>query len=128
MNCNYHYTATFGSLSLLIIAVFPQWLSESCCHQTLCDSMDYSPWNSLGQNTGVGSLSLLQGIYPIKRSNRGFPNCGRILYQLSHKGSLWPVQNNYQLRISTKKQFSSMMTLKGNYLGNIGIVSMLVLN
>ena len=26
---------------------------------TLCDPMDYSPWNSLGQNTGVGSLSLL---------------------------------------------------------------------
>ena len=24
----------------------------------------YSPWNSLGQNTGVGSLSLLQGIFP----------------------------------------------------------------
>jgi len=25
--------------------------------------MDY-PWNSPGQNTGVGSLSLLQGIFP----------------------------------------------------------------
>ena len=24
----------------------------------------YSPWNSLGRNTGVGSLSLLQGIFP----------------------------------------------------------------
>ena len=24
----------------------------------------YSPWNSPGQNTGVGSLSLLQGIFP----------------------------------------------------------------
>ena len=24
----------------------------------------YSPWNSLGQNSGVGSLSLLQGIFP----------------------------------------------------------------
>ena len=24
----------------------------------------YSPWNSLGQNTGVGSLFLLQGIFP----------------------------------------------------------------
>ena len=29
----------------------------------------YSPWNSLGQNTGVGSLSLLQGIFPIQGSN-----------------------------------------------------------
>ena len=24
----------------------------------------YSPWNSPGQNTGVGSLFLLQGIFP----------------------------------------------------------------
>ena len=24
----------------------------------------YSPWNSLGQDTGVGILSLLQGIFP----------------------------------------------------------------
>ena len=33
-------------------------------HLTLCDPMDYtSPWNSPGQDTGVGSLSLLQGIF-----------------------------------------------------------------
>ena len=31
---------------------------------TLCDPMECSPWTSLGQNTGVGSLSLLQGIFP----------------------------------------------------------------
>ena len=29
----------------------------------------YSPWNSPGQNTGVGSLSLLQGFFPIQGSN-----------------------------------------------------------
>ena len=58
---------------------------------TLCDSL-YSPWNSLGQNTGVGSLSFLQGIFPTQGSNPGLPHCRRILYQLSHKGSpriLW---------------------------------------
>ena len=47
----------------------------------------YSPWNSPGQNTGVGSLSLLQGIFPTQGSNPGLPHCGQILYQLSHKGS-----------------------------------------
>ena len=47
----------------------------------------YSPWNSLGQNTGVGSLSLLQGIFPTQGSNPGLPYCRRIPYQLSHKGS-----------------------------------------
>ena len=47
----------------------------------------YSPWNSPGHNTGLGSLSLLQGIFPIQGWNPGFPHCRRILYQLSHKGS-----------------------------------------
>ena len=47
----------------------------------------YSPWNSPGQNTGVGSLSLLQGIFPTQGSNPGLPNCRQILYQLSYQGS-----------------------------------------
>ena len=47
----------------------------------------YSPWNSPGQITGVGSLSLLQGIFPTQGSNPGLPHCRQILYQLSHKGS-----------------------------------------
>ena len=47
----------------------------------------YIPWNSLGQNTRVGSLSLLQGIFPTQGLNPGLPHCGRILCQLSHKGS-----------------------------------------
>ena len=46
-----------------------------------------TPWNSLGQNTGVGSLSLLQGIFPTQRSTPVLPHCRRILYQLSHQGS-----------------------------------------
>ena len=47
----------------------------------------YSPWNSPGQNTGVGNLSLLQGIFPIQGLNPGFPHPRWILYQLSHQGS-----------------------------------------
>ena len=50
-------------------------------------SWQYSPWNSPGQNTGVGSLSLLQGIFSTQGSNSGLPHCRRILYQLSHKRS-----------------------------------------
>ena len=50
--------------------------------------MDYSPWDSPGQNTGVGSRSLLQGIFPTQGSNPGLPHCRQILYQLSYKGSL----------------------------------------
>ena len=40
----------------------------------------YSPWNSLGQNAGVGNLSLLQGIFPTQGSNPGLSHCGQILY------------------------------------------------
>ena len=47
----------------------------------------YSPWNSPGQSTGVGSLSLLQGIFPTQGSNPGLPHCRQILCQLSHKES-----------------------------------------
>ena len=47
----------------------------------------YSAWNSPGQNTAVGSLSLLQRIFPTQESNPGLPHCRRIRYQLSHKGS-----------------------------------------
>ena len=43
----------------------------------------YSPWTSPGQNNGVGSLSLLQGIFPTQGSNSGLPHCRKILYQLS---------------------------------------------
>ena len=42
-------------------------VAQSCF--TLYDPM-YSPWNSPGQNTGVGSLSLLQGIFPTQESNQ----------------------------------------------------------
>ena len=47
------------------------------------------PWtrNSPGQNPGVGSHSLLQGIFPTQGSNPGLPHCRQILYQLSHKRS-----------------------------------------
>ena len=47
----------------------------------------YSIWNPLGQNIGVGSLSLLQGIFPTQGLNPGLLHYRRILYQLSHKGS-----------------------------------------
>ena len=47
----------------------------------------YSPWNSPGQDTGVGCSSLLQGIFPTQGLNPGLPHCRQILYQLSHEGS-----------------------------------------
>ena len=61
-------------------------VAQSCL--TLCNAMDlYNPWNSSGQNTGVGSFSHLQRIFPTQESNPGLPHCRWIFYQLSHKRS-----------------------------------------
>ena len=57
------------------------WPHELQAARLLC------PWDSPGQNTGVGSCSLLQGIFPTQGSNPGLPHCRWILYQLSHQGS-----------------------------------------
>ena len=68
-------------------------LSESESHSIMSDSLGtrglHSPWNSLSQNTGMGSPSLLQGIFPTQGSNPGLPHCRQILYQLSYQGSPW---------------------------------------
>ena len=60
-------------------------VTQSC--SMLCDPYGlYSPRNSPGQNTGVDSCSLLQGILPTQGTNPGLLYCGQILYQLSHQG------------------------------------------
>ena len=46
-----------------------------------------TPCNFPGQNTGVCSLSLLQGVFPTQGLNPGLLHCRWILYQLSHRGS-----------------------------------------
>ena len=44
-------------------------------------------WDSPGKNTGVGSLSLLQGNFLTQESNQDLLHCRWILYQLSYQGS-----------------------------------------
>ena len=65
--------------------------SESERHSVMSDSLQphglYSPLNSPGQNTRVGSLSLLQVIFSTQESNQDLLHCRRILYQLSYKGN-----------------------------------------
>ena len=43
----------------------------------------HNPWNFSGQNTGVGSHSLLQGTFSTQGLNPGLPHHRWILYQLS---------------------------------------------
>ena len=54
---------------------------------------DFLPAEAQGKpkNTGVGSLSLLQWIFPTEESNRGLLHCRRILYQLSYEGTSYQI-------------------------------------
>ena len=60
-------------------------VTQSC--PTLHNPMDCTVHGIPGHNTGVGTLSLLQEIFPTQGSNPGLPHCGQILYQLSHQRS-----------------------------------------
>ena len=64
--------------------------SESESRSVVSNSLQphrlYSPWNSLGQNTEVGSLSLFQGIFSTQGSNPGVLHYRHIFYQLSQEG------------------------------------------
>ena len=66
--------------------------SESESRSDVSDSLQphglHSPGNSPGLNTGVCSLSLLQGIFPTQGSNPGLLHRRRILDQLNHKEDL----------------------------------------
>ena len=80
-------------------------ISKSVSHLVVSDSLGphglqparlLCPWNSPGKNTGVGSHSLLQGIFLIQGSNLGLLPCRQILYHLSHQGS--PASNDWSVQ------------------------------
>ena len=81
-------TATWEALKQSLAHYKVSMWSERC--SVMSDSLRphelYSSWNSSGQNTGVGSLSHLQGLLPIQGSNPGLLHCRQILYCLSHQG------------------------------------------
>ena len=64
--------------------------SESQWYSTVCNLMDYTLHGILqAKNTGVGSLSLLQRIFPTQGLNPGLPHFRQIRDQLSYQGSLY---------------------------------------
>ena len=64
-------------------------MSNSLWPHGLYPTRLFSPWNSPGKNTGVGCHTLSQGIFLTQEgSNLGLLHCRRILYRLSHQGSL----------------------------------------
>ena len=64
----------------------------------------YSPWNSPGQNTGVGSLPLLQGIFPTQGSKQGLLHCRWVLYQLTYQGSPHAIKDSNRTKSLCKKE------------------------
>ena len=85
----------------------------------------YSPWNSLDQNTGVGSLSLLQEIFPTQGLNSGLPHCRWIFfYQLSHKGSpriLEWVAYPFSSESSQPRDWTRVTSIAGGFFTNWAI-------
>ena len=70
---------------VILLVFWPSKLHDrkSLSHVQLFETLwPIRPWNSPGWNTGVGSLSLLQGIFPTQSLNPGLPHCRWILYQL----------------------------------------------
>ena len=65
-------------LSVILLKPYGNLVTESESCSVVSDSLQprglYSPWNSPGQNIGVGSLSLLQGIFP----TQGLNTCSHI--------------------------------------------------
>ena len=76
---SHHHSLPSGSLHYI--------LSHSVMSNSLLPHGLCKPWNSPGQNTGVGNLSLLKRIFPTQGSNPSLPPCRWILYCLSHQGS-----------------------------------------
>ena len=93
-------------------------MSDSLQPQGLCT---HSPWTSPGQNTAVGNLSLLQGIFPAQGSNARLPHCRQILYQLSQKGSpriLEWVAYPFSSRSSQPRNWTGVSRIAGRFFTN----------
>ena len=74
---------------------------------------DYLPAEPPGKskNTGVSSLSLLQGIFPTQKSNCGLLHFRQILYQLSHQGSQQALQPAWPKTITNTSELPSCTVL-----------------
>ena len=106
-----------------VFSKFKSLSSSTLSFLTLCDPMDYTR-NSPGQNTGVGSLSLLQGIFPTQGLNLGLPHGRQILYQLSHQrnpGILKWVAYPFPSRSSWPRNWTGVSCIVGRFFTNWAI-------
>ena len=129
LKCPFCFRSSYLVASILPkLLCFYNHLSESESHAVVSDSLRprrlYSPWNSSGQNTGVGSLPFLQGIFPIQGSNPDLLHCRWILCQLSHKGSpgiLEWVAHPFSSRSSRPRNRTRVSCIAGGFFTNWAI-------
>ena len=94
---------------------FSRGSSQSKSPALRADSLPAEPqWKP--KDTGVGSLSLLQRIFPAQEANRGLLHCRQILYQLSYEGTphrhWWSPKPGVLLTITGGAQYSVSKTLQ----------------
>ena len=121
-------TSFIGHNHLLDLFVHLSFCYFSCCFEiescsVMSDSL-WTPWTIQSmefsrQNAGVGSLSLLQGIFPTQGSNPGLLHCSFILYLMNHKGSprilKWVVYP-FSSRSSQRRNQSGVSCIAGRFL------------
>ena len=111
-----------GKCWLRGITVIIKLISKSESHSVVSDSLGpyglHSPWNSPGQNTGVGSYFLPKGIFPTQRLNPGLSHCRRILYHLSQQGSPKLIRIKIKTQQKQYRTELTKLTLPGK--GNAG--------
>ena len=127
-------SCVFGVCVCVCVCVYVYlYENESTSHSIVSNSLRphglYSPWNSPGQNTGVGSLSLLHGIFPTQGSNPVIPHCRQIIYQLSHKKSprilewvAYPISNGS----SQPRNWTGVSCLAGGFFTNWAMMEALI--
>ena len=84
----------YKNVTMLAAAEAQKWTHE--VYTLICLSFTQKYFSNVKRknstsNTRVGSLSLLQGIFPTQGSNPGLLHCRQILYQLNYQGS--PIQH-----------------------------------
>ena len=105
------------------VCVCIQHIYMLCCTMLSCSVMPDSlrlhglqlarllcPWNSLGNNTGVGSHSLLYGIFPTQGLNPGTSHCRQILHHLSHQGICTHIYNIQDSCLNFKFSFHAFFS------------------
>ena len=90
-NFNCSQNTIYVCIQCILINTEIQFENESVSHSVMSDSLQPHGllylWDSPGNDSGVGSPPLLQGILPTQGLNLGLLHCRQILHHLSHQGS-----------------------------------------